>query len=115
MKPIKYIVFCVISVLLTACSSGPSDGDIGNKIKETNHYSEVSITKRLQTYEDSFRSPNDSGTTYVVEAVIKSDGGKEATKKFEVFVAKSDGWMAVKQDWFNGIERMPQTYVRHKK
>lgn len=80
---------------MTACSSGPSDADVASKIKEQGRFSEVAVTKRLQTYEDSYRSPSDSGTSYIVEARVKSADGRETTKTFKIFVAKSDGWVAV--------------------
>ena len=79
----------------SACSSGTSQPDLTKEIQANSNYKNVKVIKTIQQYQDSYRSPNDSGTTYVVEAQVESVDGSQSTKTLKVFIAESDGWVNV--------------------
>lgn len=85
-------------VALSACSSGGmSNSTLAKDIQANTHFTDVEVTKVTQQYQDSYRSPDDAGTTYVVEATVKSKDGTTSSLPLQVFVAKSDGWVSVEQ------------------
>jgi len=94
-----HLAVLAITCVLAACSaknSGePSNHAMAALITKTFHLQDATVEKTLQSYPDSYRSPGDTGTTYVVQARITDGHGVVSDKSFNVFVAKADGWEKV--------------------
>ena len=91
------LVLVCYFVILSACqaSGNVSKEKLSQVIEDHTDYSEVTVKTIEQKYDDSFRSPSDAGTTYVVVASVKSS---DDSKKFKIFISKQDGWANVKEE-----------------
>jgi hypothetical protein len=78
--------------LLTSCGKEP---DLAAIVKEKFGASNV-ILNVDNKFKDSFRSPNDSGTTYIVTANITDKANRTTIRRLRIFVADSDGWTSVR-------------------
>jgi hypothetical protein len=58
----------------------------------------VTFISEPEVFEDSYRSPNDVGTTVRGRARVKFSNGKAEEHLFRVFVSKSDGYTAILVD-----------------
>jgi hypothetical protein len=93
-----WFVIVVLLIMLAGCRGGLSDRDLAEKIRSRDRQlSAVEITARTQTYDDSHRSPNDIGKSYVVRARVTTSNGKVEEREYKVFVANSDGFVSVQR------------------
>jgi hypothetical protein len=97
---VKRFMYCLAFTCLVAtligCSRSP---DLSRIISD--HYKSdgrpvqsVTIIGEPQVFPDSYRSPNDAGTSSVVRVRVTFSNGKTEERNVKVFVAKSDGWTA---------------------
>jgi len=99
-------VLCVLVLVgCSAMSRGPSDDEVKKEQAIMSYYNRtrnqvksVTFLEKPQVYADSFRSPNDGGTTTKVKARVEFVSGKTEDHVFAVFVAESDGWTNIKID-----------------
>lgn len=100
---IRHTILTALCVL-AGCGARPSNSDLAAKIKaEHPEFVEVVVTEISQEYDDSYRSPSDAGKTYEVRARVTANDQKTQDRSFQVFIAKSDGWVAVREQ--HGLTR----------
>jgi hypothetical protein len=95
------LILIVAVALLGECSNGKvNDSALASKIEE--YYSRVGPTgksveviEHLQSFPNSWRSPNDAGMTYIVNARVAFWNNHTEVRKLEIFIANSDSWTHV--------------------
>ncbi len=93
LRTLVVLASLVVSLLAVAC--GGAEADIAKAIREAGGYESVEVLKIEQSYDNSWRSPDDKGTTYVVRAKVRTKDGQSREWHFQVFIAKQDGWSRV--------------------
>jgi len=100
-KVIVLFAATLVTGVFSGCGGGGSTGAAENAIAK--YYSEetgqpvrsVRFVEKPQVYEDSHRSPQDTGTTTKGNVKIEFSNGETVVSCFEVFVADKDGWTNV--------------------
>ena len=84
----------VIMLCLTACSShnAPSQEIVTNaaKVVKGQNVSKVEILERLKPFEDSFTSPGDKTTTFLVRTRVTMDDGSSQKVELRIFKRHAD-------------------------
>ena len=95
----------VAAALTIAVFTGGCGGSGKPEAAIAKHYSDagrpvnsVTFIGKPEVYDDSFRSPDDKGSTTKGKVKVEFSDGKTEEHEFKVFVAKKDGWTRVKVD-----------------
>jgi hypothetical protein len=97
---VKNLCVAYMMLSLTACGANVTDKMLAAKIQQAYagsqpSFTSVAIVKRVQTSQDSCRSPEDKGTTYVLRSHLVFSDGTAETRELRLFVADRDGWATI--------------------
>ena len=93
--PRAFLVVAALFSIFFVAACGDNTSAIADAIREKGGYTSAEVLAIEQSYDDSHRSPDDKGTTYVVKAKVSKSGGPTEETSFKVFIAKKDGYASV--------------------
>lgn len=103
-KTIRITMVLAFSLMLFACKSN-SENLIKRKILENNNNIEkINSLTINEKYKDSFRGPQDYGTTYIVSFNYTLKNNTTKNDKYQVFIADKDGWSDIRNANMWGVE-----------